>query len=160
MTDCCQFFSRQKNNHLSEVKFPVAFSVTSNTVPCHDTKLTATVNAKDNPLTRHFCQTSHHIILKHSGRIYLLQHITNVWRRFYVVHSSYYDYANNSCDTSKRTIPYCMYTVSNIAYTCFGAIISQSSGSWHQNFLQTYSNKIGHNRDMYVYCELLYCCTF
>ena len=58
--------------------FPLLFSVTSNTVPCHDTKLTSTINVKDIPLTRHLFQTSHHIILNLSGRIYVLKHIRNV----------------------------------------------------------------------------------
>jgi len=158
VTDCCQFFL--ENQSLNWRGVSCRLFVTSNTVPYHNTKLTATITAKDNPLTRHLCQTSHHVILNYSGRIHVLKRITNVWHQFYLVHSSYYNYANNSCDTNKRTILYCMRTITYIASTCFGAIISPSSGSWHQNFLQTHSNKIVHNKDVYVYCELLYCCMF
>jgi len=30
--------------------------------------------------------------------------------------------------------------------SCFGTLISPSSGSWHQNFFKSYGNKIGHNK--------------
>ena len=62
-------FFTLEGQSLNGKELPDAFSGTSNTAPCHDTELTATINAKDNPLTRHLCQTSHHIILNHSGRI-------------------------------------------------------------------------------------------
>ena len=39
-----------------------------------------------------------------------------------------------------------MLTIFYIALTCFGAIISPSSESRHQNFFKTYNNKIGHNK--------------
>jgi len=37
-----------------------------------------------------------------------------------------------------------------IGPTRFGTIISPSSQSWHQSFLKTYDNKIGHNKHTYV----------
>jgi hypothetical protein len=43
-----------------------------------------------------------------------------------------------------------MRTIFYIVPTCFGAIILPSSGTWHQNFFKTYSNKIGHNKHIYV----------
>jgi len=36
------------------------------------------------------------------------------------------------------------------SYTCFGAIISPSSGSWHQNSIKTYGNKVGHCKHTYI----------
>lgn len=43
-----------------------------------------------------------------------------------------------------------MHTIVCIAPTCFGVIISPSSGHGHQNFLKTYSKKTGHNKHTYV----------
>jgi zinc transporter ZupT len=37
-----------------------------------------------------------------------------------------------------------------IAPTFFEAIVSPSSSSYHQHFLKTYNNKIGHNKHTYV----------
>jgi len=38
-----------------------------------------------------------------------------------------------------------MHTFIYIAPTCSSTLILPSSGSWHQNFFKTYSNKRGHN---------------
>jgi hypothetical protein len=43
-----------------------------------------------------------------------------------------------------------MRTVFYISTICLGAIISPSSGSWHQNFFKTHSDKIGYNEHAYV----------
>ena len=43
-----------------------------------------------------------------------------------------------------------MRTVFYVTAACFGAIISPSSGSWHENLFKTYSNKVGHNKLTYV----------
>jgi len=42
-----------------------------------------------------------------------------------------------------------MRTVFDVAPICIGAIISPSSGSWHQNFFKTYSNRLRHNKLTY-----------
>jgi len=42
-----------------------------------------------------------------------------------------------------------MPAVFYIAATCFGAIISPSSGCWHQNFWETYT-KTCHHKPSYV----------
>ena len=43
-----------------------------------------------------------------------------------------------------------MHIIVCIAPTCFGVIISPSSGWGHQNFLKTYIKKTGHNKHSYV----------
>jgi hypothetical protein len=57
--------------------------------------------------------------------------------------------ASNSCNTNKCIILQLMYTISDVAATCFDAITSPYLGCWNQNFFKTYSNKIGHNKNMY-----------
>lgn len=47
-----------------------------------------------------------------------------------------------------------------LAVTCFGAIISPNSGSWHQNFFETYDNKTDHNKhtlQRWQQCGILRC---
>jgi hypothetical protein len=39
--------------------------------------------------------------------------------------------------------------------TCFGVIISPSSGSWHQNFFKTYSSEIDNSKCTYVVASVV-----
>jgi len=43
----------------------------------------------------------------------------------------------------------CAYDLKYIAPTCFGVIISPSSGRWHQSIFKTYDNKIGHSKNTF-----------
>ena len=47
-----------------------------------------------------------------------------------------------------------MLTIFYIVATCFGAIISPSSGSRHQNLFKTYSNKTGQVNIHMLWCQL------
>jgi hypothetical protein len=48
-----------------------------------------------------------------------------------------------------------MDTTFYIAPTCFDIIVSLSSGSWHQNFFKTYSNKLAPNKFTYVVVSMV-----
>jgi len=65
---------------------------------------------------------------------------------FYFVYSARYAAVNKSRDTSKCTLLSFMFTACCTDATCFGVIILPSSGSWHQNFFKTPSNKPVHNK--------------
>jgi hypothetical protein len=75
--------------------------------------------------------------------------------RFYTVYCLHCD-VNNSRNTNWCTILWFMGTMFYIAPTCFGAIMSPSPGSWHQNFFKTHSNKIDHNTHAYVVVSLVH----
>jgi len=50
-----------------------------------------------------------------------------------------------------------MRTIFYIAATCFGVIVSPSSGCWHQNYFKTYSNKVCYNKHAYVEVQYQQC---
>ena len=56
---------------------------------------------------------------------------------------------NKSCNSNKCTVLSFVRTVLYIAPTCFGGIISLSSGSRHNHFFKTYNNKIDRNKHAY-----------
>jgi hypothetical protein len=76
------------------------------------------------------------LLLRKFKRMELWRQLTSVYY-FHIVYSVHCDIVGNLCNTNKCTILYFIRSVFCIPATCFGVIISPSSGSWHKHFYDT-----------------------
>ena len=65
--------------------------------------------------------------------------------------SLHYGEVHNSPNNNNCSILHFRSAIFYVAPTCFGALLSPSSGSRHQNFFKIYTNKTGHNKHIYIY---------